>query len=153
MRPLRRGVAVKMAPLSVKTAAGVPHCVNAVVKVSVTSGPVTVGRAWLASAVLEWSSRRLRISASVPSASCQWVTSACQSSLGWVAVKRFQADRGRLWGWGTTKPRRVRMRQIVHTAGTLGTSASRGEAAPSTWPTSHAVEGVNYVARQLPTMS
>ena len=31
------------------------------------------------------------------------------ASVGWAgsASKRFQDDRGRLWGWGVTKPRRV----------------------------------------------
>jgi hypothetical protein len=94
-------------------------------KVSIASGPVMVGRARLARARREWSSNRLRISASVPSARCQWVVSACQSSLGWAAVSLFQADRGRLWGWGTMKPRRARMRQIVDRAGTFVTSGSR----------------------------
>ena len=42
-------VAVKMAPLDVgQDCGGVPHQVNAVVKVSVTSGPVMAGRARLA---------------------------------------------------------------------------------------------------------
>src|ERR1700757_4038263 len=116
VRPPRRGVAVKMAPLSVITAAGVPQRVKAPRKVCITSGPVMVGRARLARARREWSSSRLRISAWVPSARCQWVASACQSSLGWSATKRFQAERGRLWGWGVTNPRLCRMRQIVDTA-------------------------------------
>jgi hypothetical protein len=35
------------------------------------------------------------------------------------AQKRFQAERGRLCGWGVTKPRRFKIRQIVEMAGTL----------------------------------
>ena len=35
------------------------------------------------------------------------VTSACHNSLGYGA-EAFQAELGRLSGWGTTKPRRVR---------------------------------------------
>ena len=65
VRPPRRGVAVKMAPLSVSTEAGVPQRVKAVVKVSTTSLPPMVVRARLARPTREWSSRRLRISTSV----------------------------------------------------------------------------------------
>ena len=65
MRPPRRGVAVKMAPLSVSTEAGVPQRAKAVVTVSVTSGPVMVGRAGLAMASREWSSMMSRISTPV----------------------------------------------------------------------------------------
>jgi hypothetical protein len=43
----------------------VPRWANAVVKVSVTSGPVMVGRAALASATRVWSSSRSRISTAV----------------------------------------------------------------------------------------
>jgi hypothetical protein len=66
------GVAVKMAPLSVSTEAGVPQRAKAVVTVSVTSGPVMVGRATLAMASREWSSMMSRISTPVSSARCQW---------------------------------------------------------------------------------
>ncbi len=57
-------------------------------------------------------------SASVPSASRQWVTSDCQHSFGSWASKRTQELLGRLWGWGVTNPRRRRIRQIVDTEGT-----------------------------------
>lgn len=50
------GVAVKTAPLSVSTAAGVPEVVKASVKVSTTSAPVMVVRAMLAMRRREWSS-------------------------------------------------------------------------------------------------
>src|SRR5262245_28160198 len=49
----------------------------------------------------------------------QWVTSACHSLLGCSAQKRFHAERGRSCGCAVMKPRRVRMRQIVETAGTV----------------------------------
>ncbi len=51
------------------------------------------------------------ISTSVSSASCQWVTSDCQSSLGSCASKRIQELFGRFCGWGVTKPHRLRIRQ------------------------------------------
>ena len=60
----------------------------------------------------------LRISMSVPSARAQWVVSACQHSLGSSAWNRRQELRGRLWGWGVTKPRRLSTRQMVATEGT-----------------------------------
>ena len=85
VRPLRRGVVVKMAPLSVSTDAGVPQRAKAAVKVSTTSGPVVISRAWLARAIREWSSSRLRISTSRPLARRQWVTSACHN---WLEGRR-----------------------------------------------------------------
>ena len=60
----------------------------------------------------------LRISTSLSSASCQWVMSACQRSLGWAALNRCQVDFGRFCGCAVTNPRRVSTRQIVETAGT-----------------------------------
>ena len=66
----------------------------------------------------EWSSRMFKISTSVPSASRQWVMSACQRSLGWSAQNVRHDDRGRFCGCGVTNPRRDRIRQIVETAGT-----------------------------------
>ena len=48
-------------------------------------------------------------------------TSACQHWLGMWPSKRFQAERGRLCGWGVTNPRRERMHQIVDPAGTFMT--------------------------------
>jgi hypothetical protein len=67
------------------------------------------------------------------------VTSACQHSLGRSAQKRFHEERGRFCGWGTTNPRRLRMRQIVEVAGTLVTAGSRARcsamvAAPASKP-------------------
>ena len=59
----------------------------------------------------------LRISASLPSASGQWVMSACHSSLGRSAANRRQDERGRLCGCGVTNPRRDKIRQIVATDG------------------------------------
>ncbi len=59
----------------------------------------------------------LRISTSVPSAIAQWVVSACQHSLGSSAWKRRHELLGRFCGWGVTKPRRDRTRQIVATDG------------------------------------
>jgi hypothetical protein len=53
VRPPRRGVAVKMAPLSVRIAAGVPQSVNAAVMVSTTSGLVVTDRAMQARASRE----------------------------------------------------------------------------------------------------
>jgi len=67
----------------------------------------------------------LMISTPVPSASCQWVVSDCQRSLGMAASNRWPADLGRLCGWGTTKPRRTRIRQIVDTDGIRLVSGSR----------------------------
>jgi hypothetical protein len=61
-RPPRRAAPVKTALLSVRSAAGVPTRVNAVVKVATTSGPLKVRRATLAITSREWSSMRLRIS-------------------------------------------------------------------------------------------
>jgi hypothetical protein len=59
----------------------------------------------------------LRISTGVRSASCQWVMSACQRSLGISAQNRLPARLGRLFGCGVTNPRRVRTRQIVEVDG------------------------------------
>jgi hypothetical protein len=67
----------------------------------------------------------LRISTGVPSASCQWVMSACQRSLGMAASNRVPADLGRLRGCGVTKPRRARTRQLVETAGIRVSAGSR----------------------------
>jgi len=60
----------------------------------------------------------LRTSKRVPSAPSTWVTSACQHSLGTSALKRVHDDLGRLWGWGTTKPRALSTRQMVAVEGT-----------------------------------
>ena len=76
-------------------------------------GPVT--RAWAVtdSAYREWSSIQVRISVSCPAASCQWMKSDCQHSLGSSAANRMQDDFGRLAGSGTTSPCRVRQRLTV----------------------------------------
>jgi len=111
---------VNTAALSVSTLAGIPQRTNACWKVCSTSGPVMVRRGVLARHSREWSSSRLRISTPVPSASCQWVVSACHRWLGCSAVNRCHDERGRFCGWGVTKPRRVRIRQIVATDGTAG---------------------------------
>ena len=39
--------------------------------------------------------------------------SDCQVSFGRADSKRVQLERGRLWGWGVTKPRRHSTRWIV----------------------------------------
>jgi hypothetical protein len=59
-----------------------------------------------------------RMSAGLPSASVQWVMSACHRSLGISAWNRTKELLGRFWDWGMTNPRRVRIRQIVATEGT-----------------------------------
>jgi hypothetical protein len=71
----------------------------------------------------------LELSARLPSARRQWVTSACQHSFGSCASNRTQEFLGRLCGWGTTNPRRRSTRQIVEIEGPAmavesGTSAS-----------------------------
>ena len=60
-----------------------------------------------------------RISTPAPSASTQWVTSACQRSFGWSAANRTNELRGRFAGSGVTNPRRVSTRQMVETAGAV----------------------------------
>ena len=65
----------------------------------------------------ERSSRKLRISTGLPSASCQGVESSCQVSLASLASKRMKEERGRLCGCGVTRPWRLRMRQMVVTEG------------------------------------
>jgi hypothetical protein len=122
-------VPVKTAPLSVSTEAGIPHRVKAFWKVLSTTGPVTRARARLVSSSREWSSSMLRISTSAPSASRQWVVSACQRSFGWSAANRCQDDLGRFCGCGTTNPRRDRIRQIVDVAGTDPVGAVRARCA------------------------
>ena len=74
-------------------------------------------RAVEAASSREWSSTMLRISASSPPASGQWVMSACHTSFGRSASNRRHEERGRLCGCGVTKPRRDKIRQIVATAG------------------------------------
>ena len=60
----------------------------------------------------------LSTSTLVPSASDQWVVSACQRSLGSPAQNRTYEHLGRLCGWGTIKPRRFSTLQIEETDGT-----------------------------------
>jgi hypothetical protein len=66
----------------------------------------------------EWSSITFKISTPVPPKSFQWVMSACHRSLGISASNRTSELLGRLCDWGVTKPRRVRILQIVATEGT-----------------------------------
>jgi hypothetical protein len=70
-----------------------------------------------------------KIEISVPSASRQWVISACQRSLGCSAQNVRQDDRGRFCGCGRTKPRRDKIRQIVEVAGVAGRPPTAG-----VWP-------------------
>ena len=112
------------ARMSVSTSAGAPQWPIAARNTCHTWVPVKIRRAIEAMQTREWSSRMLKISTSVPSASRQWVMSACQRSLGWSAQNVFHDDRGRFCGCGVTNPRRVRIRQIVETAGTGSTPAA-----------------------------
>jgi hypothetical protein len=77
--------------------------------------------------------RTVRISTSLSSASCQWVVSACQHSLGSSAWKRRQELLGRFWGCGAMKPRRARTRQIVATDGTAARARPRRRRSSWTW--------------------
>jgi hypothetical protein len=122
---------VNTAPLSDRTLAGMPRRRKASWKVCSTSWPVMVRRGTLARVGREWSSRRLRISTLVPSASCQWW---CRSASVRRADRRRTAapcdrdDLGRFCGCAVTKPRRVKIRQIVETAipgVVVGTAMSR----------------------------
>jgi hypothetical protein len=65
-----------------------------------------------------WSASGCGSTTSVPSASAQWVVSACEHALGNSAWNLRHELLGRLWGRETTKPRRVSTRQIVATDGT-----------------------------------
>jgi hypothetical protein len=76
---------VKTIPLSVRVEAGAPWAVTAARNVASTIGPVTRAQAVTDRACREWSPVQARISASVPSASAQWVKSDCRHSLGWSA--------------------------------------------------------------------
>jgi hypothetical protein len=117
--------------------AGSPCWLAAWRKTVTTPAALKVRRAAEAVSSREWSSMTLRISASVPSASCQWVMSSCQRSLGWSAWKRTQELRGRLRGCGVTNPRLVKIRQIVETAGEVPCRPARWAAivaAPASRP-------------------
>src|SRR6266480_3532530 len=96
----RRDLPVKTAALSLSSEAGRPKQFEAEWKTLTTSSALTVGKLVEANATLDLSSRKLRISTGLPSASCQGVESSCQVSLGSLASKRMNDDRGRLWGWG-----------------------------------------------------
>jgi hypothetical protein len=119
VRPPRRGVAVKMMLLPDSTNAAAPQWVTAVMKVSMTSKPVVMSRAWLAMASREWSSTMSKdfdgVIGELPMGDVGLPT-----LVGHVGSDPFRDERGRLWVWGTTKPRRCRMRQTVYTAGTGG---------------------------------
>jgi hypothetical protein len=58
-------------------------------------------------------SSQFRISTWVPSASHQWVKSACQRSLGCSAAKRMKEDVGRRWGVGAMRPVAARWRWML----------------------------------------
>ena len=95
------------------------------VKVSMTICPVIRGCALMESRSREWSSSQLMISVSVPSASCQWVKSDCQVSLGWRASNRMIDDLGRFLGSGVMRAARWRMRRMVEVEGGVWPSVAR----------------------------
>ena len=126
--------------MSVSTPAGIPQRRNGFAEAGQRrSGPVVViGRGSRSSR--EWSSSMLRISTSVPSASCQWVMSACQRSLGRSAWNRIHDDLGpflRLRGdepaAGQHPPDRRDRRQPSVAAG-CGRGATRIVSAPASRP-------------------
>jgi len=51
--------------------------------------------------------------------------SACHVSLGSSASKRISEERGRFCGWGTTRPSRRKIRQIVETEGACSLCRAR----------------------------
>jgi hypothetical protein len=104
---------VKQLPLSFMTRAGRPQSATAAVNASqaaVAEGPVSTRAATRAR---EWSSSTSMIHTVCPSARAQAVASICQVSFGRGHTNRFQATLGRLFGWGTTIPRRTSTRWIV----------------------------------------
>ena len=74
-----------MMPLSVRVEAGGPWRAIVAVNVSSTVWTDTARWAEMWSRQREWSSSQEMMSAGVPSASCQWVTSDCQVWLGTVS--------------------------------------------------------------------
>ena len=93
-----------MMPLSVRVEAGGPWRAIVAVNVSSTVWTDTARWAEMWSRQREWSSSQEMMSAGVPSASCQWVTSDCQVWLGRSALNRMNDERGRLSGSGLTSP-------------------------------------------------
>ena len=116
--------------MSVSTSAGTSQRPNAARKTCHTWVPVKITRATEAMQTRQRSSRMLQISTSLPSASRQWVMSACQRWLGCSAQNRRHDERGRFCGCGATNPRRDKIRQIVETAGTGETPAGERLAEP-----------------------
>lgn len=106
-----------MRPLSDSCPLGSPQTATASEKISQVLSVVAVGTARQPVTSREWSSRKVRIS-TWPVAITHLVASACHSSLGAAASNRRHELVGRLRGWGTTNPRRTRIRQIVATDGT-----------------------------------
>src|SRR5437879_2147940 len=92
----RRDLPVNTAALSLSSEAGSPNVFEAEWKTSTTSKALRVRKQLEARATLDLSSRKLRISTELPSASCQGVESSCQVSLGSLASKRMKEARGRL---------------------------------------------------------
>src|SRR5258708_20798208 len=92
----RRQRPVKTAALSLSREAGRPNVFEAEWRTWTGSADLTVTKAWEASATLDLSSRKLRISTGESSASCHGVESSCQVSLGSVASKRMKEDFVRL---------------------------------------------------------
>jgi hypothetical protein len=84
--------------LSVSTDAGKPLAEAAAWKAATTSAALNTPPRPEASRNREWSSITFKISTPVPSASCQWVMSACQRSFGMAASNRTKELRGRLCG-------------------------------------------------------
>ncbi len=107
------------APLSVSSWAGNPCWAAPWWNTATTSAALNTTRAAEATSRREWSSSTFRISTGPRWASLQWVMSACHRSFGISAANRMNELLGRFWGWGTTKPRRDRIRQMVETAGEL----------------------------------
>ncbi len=118
---------VKMAPLSVSTRPGMPQCGEGRRKVSTTSGPVLT-RSGVAGdgqpGVVVDDVEDLDVGAvgEVPVGDV-----GLPAFVGQVGFEAVQDDRGRLCGCGVTNPRRVRIRQIVETAGTLVIAGVAGE--------------------------
>ena len=80
---------VQTMPLSVRVEAGMPCFAQAARKVARVTSPVVTGCAVTDRASREWSSIQDTISASVPSARCQWMKSDCHRSLGSSAANRM----------------------------------------------------------------
>src|SRR5579864_5240500 len=97
--------AVKMAPLSLNTAAGKPQVALAFWKVRTTTRDVAVTNTFDATHSRECSSIMFRTSTLAPSARTTCGASLCHNSLVRSEIKRTNDDRRRLWGRGVTNPR------------------------------------------------